>query len=309
MQNDESQQTGEQSGYSTTSPLDDTSESRVITSDQKRRSRTYQLPVIPRKAWVTVLAVLVVAALGYGAYWYIINERRMTATNANQVITRLKLAIPGGATSTTSGATLPSYQPSGYSFAVQASSASTIKFTVSPAKLTTTYQKIAHILDLENLTKPVVPSTQATSTPNTHYQNASVHCSLTTSQPTKDWTLQVSCANDGAYAAAAAQMKQFHDLYVANNPSVTGSIDVSQVDIQPSRSEGYKIAQAIVFYGNGNTGAPVSYYQTPDGTWHYFRASPAFPGCNELNTPDLRKAYLGQTCYSNTAGRLTTVAL
>ena len=309
MQNDESQGTSTGRNDTIQPQEGSTEENHIVTSVSTTASRIYHWPPIPTKTLLVGLAfIVVVTALIYGTYWYNTNLRHTTAHTASQVISRFEHALSHGSTATVNGTTLPPYQPAGYSFPAKPDTASAIIYTVSSDQLTKTYQKVQHILTLENMSGKTAPGARAGATPYKYYDNAYVHCSLTTAQPSADWTVQVACASSSAYTAAAAQMKQFHDLYVANNPA-TPNIIVSKLSIQSSRSKGYKTADAIILYNNGIDGFPVSYYQTPDSAWHYFRTSLVTPLCKDFSTPDLRKAYLGQTCYSNTADRLTTVAL
>lgn len=313
MQNEEPQVTSDFSSDSTdtTPPTDNVNQ--FITANTKNNSlpkkHKRRLPRVSKKVYLPVFGLILVAALGYGAYWYHLNYDRTTAKDASEVINRIKQTTANGSTSTVQGGILPPYQPSGYSFTLRPVSAQAIEFNLPSDKLGAAYQNVRRILGLEGLTGKNIPGGRTGIATDMYYENTNVHCSVTTLQPTHDWKLSLACATNSAYTAAAEQIKQYYDLFVANNPDITGDITIDAVTTQNSKSDGYKTAEAGISYNNGTEGVPASYYQTPDGTWHYFRASPVEPYCKDFTTADLKKAYLDQACYDDSKSTSATVVL
>lgn len=273
--------------------------SGIVTSDSsafeqsrssKRRHRVW--------LWsITIIGFLSLVA--FGAYWYSQNIRRTTAENAGQVIQKLENTLADGKVTEASGDVLPPYQPKGQPYFVKPEKAQTITYKVAPNKVEKTYKKARHILDRQGLTGKLISSKQAGATPGMYYDNEFVHCYLGAQTDEKNNALlQVACANTKAYLDAAKQLQVFYDLYAQNNPDKKAIVGITISSLKDSLTKGYKTAEIVVIQNYSPEGAlQALYYQAPDGKWNYFKATVLEIFCEEYNTPDVQKAFIGKPCY------------
>lgn len=249
--------------------------------------------------WVLAAAGLVVAVV-FGANWYNQNIKRTMAENAGQVIQKFEKSLSDGKVTEGSGSVLSAYQPKGQPYFVKPEKAKSIEYTVAAAKIEKTYKKAGHILDHLNLTGRNTSNSQVGKTPSMYYENSFVRCQLGVQQREKDYTLRVSCADMKAYTDTAKQLQVFYDLYAQHNPTKKDIEGIKVTSIQDSLSRGYKTAELTMVQDNTPEGAVIAlYYQTPDGTWNYFKATLLEIFCEEYNTPDLKKAFIGKPCFTS----------
>ena len=248
--------------------------------------------------WVLVAAGLV-AAIVFGANWYNQNIKRTTAKNAGQVIQKFENTLSAGKVAEGSGLVLSAYQPKSQSYFVKPEKAQTITYKVAPNKVEKTYKKARHILDRQGLTGKLISSKQAGATPGMYYDNEFVHCYLGAQTDEKNNALlQVACANTKAYLDAAKQLQVFYDLYAQNNPDKKAIVGITISSLKDSLTKGYKTAEIVVIQNYSPEGAlQALYYQAPDGKWNYFKATVLEIFCEEYNTPDVQKAFIGKPCY------------
>ena len=81
-------------------------------------------------------------------------------------------------------------------------------------------------------------------------------------------------------------------------------VDADESKIKDSQ---YKPYQTLMVSLGG--GAGLFYRTSPEEKWQFFTGTQAAPGCDEYNTDDLKKAYLGETCYSDDGMVESTVRL
>jgi hypothetical protein len=249
------------------------------------------------RLWLLV-GVGLLALVVFGVYWYNQNIKRTTAENAEQVIQKFESSLRGGKVAEGSGSVLSAYQPQGQGYFVKPGAAKTIEYTVKPDKIQKNYDKARRTLDRLNLEGKKTSNTQVGKTPSMYYENASVHCHLGVQEIEKDYVLRVSCANMSAYTEAAKQIQVFYDLYAQNNPEAKTIQGIDVSSLKDSLSKGYKTAEITIVKDNTPEGAVNAlYYQTSDGTWHYFKATLLEIYCEEYNTPDIQKAFIGKPCY------------
>lgn len=133
------------------------------------------------------------------------------------------------------------------------------------------------------------------------FHNATTVCSL--SQTTEPWPqgsnqLTVNCADMSAYQSQATTLAPLYKAYIAAQPNakrVVGPVFTGSV--MASQTKGYHTASI----DTGSAFSPVGgsaalFYQTPDGTWHYFQNTQSILSCSTYNTNDLKKAFAGTTC-------------
>lgn len=270
----------------------------IVTSDSVVASRPHSFKLPHQKTLQTIFVLVLVAILALVAYWYNDTYRHTTAHNVDQVIGKFKHSMSGGKTAEITGSVLSSLQPQGYSYQVKPDKAQTMEYKVAAKKLQKTYDRARHILSYQGLTDKLAAKSTTSATPSRFFDNTYVHCSLNVSRPTADYVVQIACANASDYLAVAKQMKQFYDLFAANNPGAQPNFTINDISIRPSRTPGYNTAVAtIITREDTPDGAQgVYYYQTPDGTWHYFKSTLLTISCGDYNTVDLKKAYLGERC-------------
>ena len=248
------------------------------------------------RARIALAALLII---GVGVYVYTTSYMRTTAKESQQVITKLKHSIADGKVTETSGDVLSAYQPKGQSYFVKPEKAQAITYKVAPNKVEKTYKKARHILDRQGLTGKLISSKQVGATPGMYYDNEFVHCYLgAQTDENNNALLHVACANTKAYLDAAKQLQVFYDLYAQNNPDKKAIVGITISSLKDSLTKGYKTAEIVVIQNDSPEGAlQALYYQTPDGKWNYFKATLLEIYCEEYNTPDIQKAFIGKPCY------------
>ncbi len=114
--------------------------------------------------------------------------------------------------------------------------------------------------------------------------------------------ISVSCSTEEEYAKNAKTQQPF---YAAILSDAAHSVDTTMLGlpgaIKNSATASYKTTQVGVG-GSDSTltgGAAGLFYQTPDGTWHFFVGTQSSLSCSQYNTADLKKAYVGEACYNN----------
>lgn len=83
-------------------------------------------------------------------------------------------------------------------------------------------------------------------------------------------------------------------VYKKAEPSLSDKATLDNVSAKRSQTEGYMIANAAGGVSGGVGGAPISFYRTPDGEWHYTKEFQQMLSCDL--TGDVRKAYIGERC-------------
>ncbi len=283
------------------------STSGIVTSDSVLAAASRNSKMPSRKVLVAALIVTLACLLGFGVYTYNTSYKRTTAKGAQQVISKLKSTLPEGKTKQGVGAVLSAHKPQGFTFSVKPAAARVVEYTVVPNELEKTYNQIHHVLSYQGLSKKNISNSKTTFITDAYYDNAYVHCRVSVARPTSNFALQVACADVGAYTSSAKQMQKFHELYAKNNPHKAAASSIESIDIKDSVSMGYKIAELTIIRDNTPEGAVNAlYYQTPDGTWNYFKATLLEIYCEEYNTPDLKKAFIGKKCFT-TSGSISSV--
>ncbi len=279
---------------------DDRIESRNgnITSNTVVSSNSRE-PKAPNKTVLGAIGVLlVVIGLVCGVRIYNESYRRTTAKSAEQVIHRLEKSISGGRSTKADGNVLSAYQPKGLGFSVKPDKAQSISYKLTLENMPKTYKKTQRLLGLQGLSGRVISSSQTGTTPAMYYENAFVRCTLLTAQSGSEHEVQVSCADMSAYVGSVKKVQQFYELYAKENPEKTKILGMSGIDIEDSLTTGYKTGETTIIQDYTTEGAVSAlYYQTPDGVWHFFKATQLEILCNEYNTLELKKAFIGKECY------------
>lgn len=76
----------------------------------------------------------------------------------------------------------------------------------------------------------------------------------------------------------------------------------SSSDIKDSGYERYQTISATT-----NNARVVFYRVSPDSPWQFFRGMQDVPACSDYNTDDLKRAFVGETCWDMTTDKYDTV--
>ena len=87
-------------------------------------------------------------------------------------------------------------------------------------------------------------------------------------------------------------ISELEEAYFEKNGEYPKKIDSITLKIKDSRFKPYQTAVV------STTGNSFFYRTSPNSKWQYFRTSLVAATCDEYNTDDLRKAYLGEVCYT-----------
>ena len=121
------------------------------------------------------------------------------------------------------------------------------------------------------------------------YQNLSKSSSNSTSSSQSASTSSTDLTNDEA-------VKIYN---TANHTTVLTVADIGSLTQKDSATANYKTAEVSI------SDQMALFYRTPDGVWHFFVTTQQEMQCSVYNTPDLKKAYLGDKCYTGSNGEST----
>lgn len=122
---------------------------------------------------------------------------------------------------------------------------------------------------------------------------------------TKKRTVEVDCIDMARYTEYADAQQIFASAYT---PATTSSVFVAFTGkpvVTASATAGYNLTEipvsTVVEQKLTSYGTVASFYQTPDGLWHYFldHDSTVLVECVKYNKPELLYAYAGKTCQNN----------
>ncbi|MCL2869625.1 hypothetical protein FWF48_02345 [Candidatus Saccharibacteria bacterium] len=129
-----------------------------------------------------------------------------------------------------------------------------------------------------------------------YYTNDHVICYIS--------SMSFSCANLADYPAAAKAYKPFVEAMRASaDPTTNQGPQVKTayggLNITNSRIKPYQKAQIGVHsFPTGGGYVALFYRVDKNATWKFFRGLQQAPSCDEFNTPDLKKAFVDDSCYS-----------
>lgn len=138
------------------------------------------------------------------------------------------------------------------------------------------------------------------------YYTETIRCNVQETHYITPYQTSIGCADTSSYAESAKDIQPLYIVYKAaqkTEPDITFYLD----EIKQSVTSGYHMASIAV--GGSGSGSIALFYQTPDGAWHYFRNTQQALLCSLYDTVDLRKAFLGEACYSDMNAVESTVKL
>lgn len=151
----------------------------------------------------------------------------------------------------------------------------------------------------------------------TNFSHKDVVCRATVTKtynnPNGTHLVNVGCENMSRIVTQAAALKQFYTLLPPDQTRFQNALSGDAGKVTDSKTSGY--ATLVLGIGGvtdegeaGMGGAALLFYQTPDKQWHYFLSSQSILSCAAYNSPDLKKAYIGEKC-SDSTGKEMTVSL
>ena len=202
----------------------------------------------------------------------------------------------------------PSVKVSGTDFYVTTSSATEVagvRYTVGASQSAIDVASVGKTLSDKGFTAKALENPNPDDT-YSMYSHADVVCGVENasgSNTAAAHTVTVACYDMTAYEALATSLRPFAAAYTAAQKpgGARESVRFSgKPVIKDSRTPGYKLT-TIRTSGYDGTSVHVGgfislFYQTPDGTWHFFKGTQSELRCSDYNTPDLKKAYLGEQC-------------
>lgn len=128
------------------------------------------------------------------------------------------------------------------------------------------------------------------------YQTADIVCSADESNSSSGVIAGVSCADISSFTDTYKELQPLFTAYKDARQNVT-NIAFRADAINTSKTEGYKFASIAVGVIGGIGGHRALFYQTPDGKWHFFIGTQQMLKCEDYNTSDIKKAFLGEPCF------------
>ncbi len=203
---------------------------------------------------------------------------------------------------------MQSVKVAGYNFFTTSSPAAMVKKDVAYSQSSVETAAIAKSLKDKGFVETIaLTGIEQDSMYIAHYTEKDVICRVsvtkTYNNPTGDHLVQAGCQNMSTIVSETKKLKPFFDLLPAEIRTGSPSMMGDATRIVASKTTGY--ATLSLGFGaiddNGELGlgsAHQLFYQTPDKSWHYFiGAQNTVLNCEQYDTTDLKKAYLGERCY------------
>lgn len=176
---------------------------------------------------------------------------------------------------------------------------------------------IAKELKNRDFTEKIVQTGNDESMYVANYAHTDVVCRVTTTKtynnPTGDHQIVIGCEDMAAINTLAQEHKTYYDAMPDDTRNIPNMGIARKPVIKDSKTEGYRTTTltigSIVDGEAGMGSAAYLFYQTPDEKWHFFTATQQVIGCDRYNTTDLKKAYLGDSCYDQAVAKESTVKL
>lgn len=224
--------------------------------------------------------------------------------NSSDVISIVSKAVPGS--TSVQNLSGPSYQVPKATYSVVPPAEAAISYpAVDTAAALVVYGKILPILKSNGLTERAVVTGATKSNTGGIFDAAGTHCQVTTGVK----TLVLACSNGKTYEDLSTKLAPIYTVYTAARPVDKTKQPQALIVARwvASKTQGYNVADVSTtdtLVGS----VPVNhlFYQSPDKSWHYVGETLSTTGCGNFNTPDLKKAFLGEPCM-NGATKATVV--
>lgn len=179
------------------------------------------------------------------------------------------------------------------------------------------YNSAINYLKSQNFTeaKLTAAAYSSTATMTRYFISKDTVCNLSNTSPTilyddsttsPQYLLQIDCSKIADFQDNIKAVKPFADVYSGSDSSKNTADPLfgGTPTIQNSINKGYKNAKlAISSVSEVNSSSTGEFYQTPDKKWHFFTSTKDQDkiACSDYNTDDLKKAYIGFTCWDESA--------
>lgn len=168
----------------------------------------------------------------------------------------------------------------------------------------------------------ITESAKATFTNYAVYESKEMVCAIWQADVSSiltpgDNLVSVGCADVANYRVAANDLRPLYDSYIKAYPKHSNNILLGSPEVY-NGAGGYKYALLYQEDASGPSSPAVSnfvglYYQAPNSSkWTYFNSQTAASDgkplqCSAYNTPELKKAFSGNSCYDDVARKNATV--
>ena len=307
-------------------PPDDIDSLNVQTVDTPPKKRLSKRTII-------LLSILVAALVAGGIVTYLLltkNDSQNTASNtdssnivaptpapekltAEALVAKAKAVATGDKKETLQNTDsqpynvfrAPAFKPAGYDFWVSPSVDYGFGSYGMKDTITTDLAAIKKVLVDNKLTEKVLDQGSAEGMFAAEYSSDDITCILTDQKPyqqpatSKEFNTILGCADTSAYLANAVELKPYFTAYAAQSQSDTTKTAMGGLRTTKSKTAGYSISTVSIGgseYGSVGGFAGL-FYTTPDNKLHFFIGTQSQIPCTDFKTDDLKKAYLGESCF------------
>lgn len=273
-----------------------------------------------RKRGLLLIILLLLLLVGGGVAAYMVmyapKEKEVTKTStdtkqaapkesaAKLLVEEIKAEISGQ--DVTSDAQFPpAYKPSSYEFYVYPATTYAVDRTGSKSVVEDSLASIRDLLNEKGYTEDIKQAGDDTSMFIAYATGDEVLCYVYDMKPASpsptDIRFQtgVSCADKTSYTETAKELKPYVDVYAEKSEEDVSNSLFNSLKTEKSSVSGYARATLGVSGANFDSvgGFAALFYQTPDKEWHFFIGTQNIVPCSDYNSIDLKKAYLGESCY------------
>jgi len=210
--------------------------------------------------------------------------------------------VPNGSGTPAPAFSLPVYQPKNFEFSVRPSEGSGFSSYGAQSTITADLRTIETVLKDKGLVQTVLDPGSDVGMYAADFQSDDVICLVTDQKPasvTQRYITSIGCADKGSYVTSAKALQPYYDVYKAESGNATGDLVFGSPTTKVSATPNYTtitIGVSGAEYGSVG-GFAALFYTTPDKKIHYFTGTQSQIACSDYKTPDLKKAYLGESCY------------
>ena len=216
----------------------------------------------------------------------------------------VKTVLPNGADNPAKSYSAPVYKPTGYDFSVTATKESGFASYGANDVAKKDLAQIESTLESHDLVKTVLDPGSDIGIYASRFESDTIVCSVNDQKPyTADYRYSavVGCADKSSYLTNAKALNPYYIVYAAESGNNTGQVAMGDPVLKASKTDGYStMTIGISGSGYGTVGGFAGlFYKTPDDKIHFFRGTQSQIPCTDFNTPDIKKAYLGESCYED----------
>ncbi len=292
-----------------------------------------------KKRLIALIIAIVALIVGMGVLvYYLVQPVKISDRDADTTAQRKDTAKPKADTTLTAAglvkdlklsvggedvidATTPKIKPDGYGFYVniyREKNSYGTKVVGSKQQVDTQRALLRTRLKQKGFTETVYQESSDDANFAADYKTKNVACLVSGFTPlntsgvdANKYEVTLGCADISVYQSVAKKANLFAQAYASESKQDIATMSFSTPTVTKSSVAGYSRAEIAISGAEYSAvgGFAGLFYQTPDTLWHFFVGTQNILLCSQYNTPDIKKAYVGEKCMSSDGQQESTVSL